>query len=189
MFVHGFRLGGGEANEVCDFVAELQRVDAFGQVCRHRRENVARMKCLAHRLQEIVFARHVPHREPLLALVNQRKHAVVGRHEVMALAGHDQGPPRRPHARIDDHHVDGPAGKVRIRLRDGQRAVQHIKCLHGMADINNLGLGLDGENDALHGAHKVIGQSEVGGQRDDGFSRHSCLEAAANERLEFTLKN
>jgi hypothetical protein len=37
-----------------------------------------------------------------------------------------------------------------------------------MADVDDLRGGLDSQNHALHDADKMVGEAEVGGERDDG---------------------
>ncbi len=53
-------------------------------------------------------------------------------------------------------------------LRDGERAVGDIVGLNAVADVDHLRGGLDSQDDAFHGANKMIGKAEVGGKRNDG---------------------
>ena len=115
---------------------------------------------------------HVPHMHSFFAPVNKRKHAIVRRHEVMALRAHDNRPPRRPHSRVHDHQMHRAGGEVRISLRDRQRAIQHIECLHGMGNINDFRVRVDLQYDALDGAHKMIADAKIGGQRNNRSMCH-----------------
>jgi hypothetical protein len=60
-------------------------------------------------------------------------------------------------------------------LRNGERAIEHIEGLHRMADIDNLRLRHNIQDDALHDAHKMIVAAEVGGQSDNRTVRQSSL--------------
>ncbi len=109
----------------------------------------------------------VPHVHPLFPGVYKRQHAIVGCDEMILIARGDDGPPSRPHSGINDDNMHGPVGKIGICLRDGERAIQHIESLHRVADIHDLRLRHDIQNDALHGANKMVVAAEVGGQCDD----------------------
>ena len=85
----------------------------------------------------------------------------------MPVAGQNHGPSRRSHPRIDDHHVYRAGRKVRISLRNGQCAVEDVEGLHRVADVNDLRLGGDFQDDPLDGADEMIVKSEIGGKRDD----------------------
>src|ERR1700722_16489554 len=47
-------LGRGEAYVIFNFIAELVRIHLFCQIRCHRSEYIARMKCIAHRLPEVM---------------------------------------------------------------------------------------------------------------------------------------
>ena len=85
----------------------------------------------------------------------------------MALAGQNHGPPRRPNSWVDDHHVHRAGREVRVGLRNGQRAVQNVERLHRMADVDDLRLGSNLQDDPLHGADEMIVESEISGESDD----------------------
>ena len=86
------------------------------------------------------------------------------------MPGHlgEQWPPRGPDARIHHHDVNGLLRKIAVRLRDGERAVGDVVGLNAVADVDHLRGGLDAQDDAFHGANKMIGEAKVGGERDDG---------------------
>ena len=140
VFVDGFWFWGIKANVVFNLFPKLLRVDLFGQPRRHGRKNIARVKRIADRLQKVMLGSDVPHVHALFARVHQRKHAIVGRDEMIFVARGQNRPPLRAHAGIDHHHMYRAGGKVGIRLRNGERSIQHVEGLHGVADIDNLRL-------------------------------------------------
>ncbi len=77
VFIHSFRLRRSEANVLLDLFAKFLRIDFFGQLRRHRSKNIARVKRIAHRLQEIMLGGDVPHVHALFPRIDQRKHAIV----------------------------------------------------------------------------------------------------------------
>ena len=79
---------------------------------------------------------------------------------------------------IDDDHVDGVGGEVAVRVGDGQRAVEDVVGLYGVADVVNLGKRVDIENDTPHGADEVIAGSEVRGEGDNAL-RQSDLRGVS----------
>src|ERR1700686_1938348 len=114
------------------------------------------MKCLTDGLQKIMLGSNMPNRDPLFAIVDQRKHAVIGSDKSMPVRSQKHRPPRRSDPRIDNYHVYGFRRVVRIGLRNSQRAIQNVERLHGMADVNDLGLRSNSKNHALHTANKMI---------------------------------
>ena len=105
----------------------------------------------------------MPHVDALFPGVHEREDAVVRRHEVIAVAGCDDGASSCAHTWVDYDKMNRPGGEVGVRLRDRQRSVEHVECLYRMADIDNRGLGHDVEDYTLHSAHKMIVCSKVGG--------------------------
>src|SRR5260370_24896318 len=71
--------------------------------------------------------------------------------------------------------MHGPGGEVRIRLRNSKRAIQHIEGLHSVADIDDLRIRHNIEDDALHRAHKVVVGAKIGSQSNDRTIRQSFL--------------
>ena len=178
--VYRFRLGRIEADEIGDLFAEFFRVNALGQPGRDGSKDIAGMKGIAHRLQGIVFGGDVADMQPLFPGIDHGEHAIVGRDKMMPVAGDQNRPPRRSHSRIDHDQMHRSGREVRIGLRNRQRAIQHIKGLHGMADIHDLNFGNDIENDAFDRPHEVIVEPKVGGQRDDRPMRQFPLARRQN---------
>ena len=106
-----FGLGAIEADKICDLFAELFRVNTLGQPGCDRRENIACMKGVADRLQGIVLGGDVANMQALFSGIDQREHAVVGRHKVMPVAGHQDRPPRRSHPGSTTTRCTVPEGK------------------------------------------------------------------------------
>ena len=122
-----------------------------------------------------MLARDMARREPFFFLVDQGKHSVIRRHEMVPFARDQQRPAGRANARVDDDHVHRTGRKIGICLRNRQGSIEHIESLHRVADVDNFRLRLNRQDDAFHGADEMIVESEIGGQRDDGFLRHSSL--------------
>src|ERR1022692_4337147 len=118
---------------------------------------------------------NVPYVHAVLARVDQRKHTVVGRYEMVSVARSKYRPARGAHARIYHHYVHGSRGEIGISLRNCERSIQHVKRLHRMADIDNLRLRHDVQDHAFHDAYKMVIAAEVGGQSDDRTLRQSFL--------------
>src|SRR5208337_175387 len=76
----------------------------------------------------------------------------------------------------------GAGREVGVGLRDGQRAVQNIEGLDRVADVDDLRLGSDSENDAFHGADEMIVESEISSKSDD---RNAC-QYVASSSLKFS---
>ena len=84
-------------------------------------------------------------------------------------------PARRTDARIHNHDVYRPGGEVRIGLRNRERAIEHVESLHGVADIDDLRLRHDIQDDAFHCAYKMIVAAEVGSQSNNRTLRQGFL--------------
>lgn len=131
------------------------------------REDVASVECLADGGQKILRIRDgadfvFSFRQ------DEREDAVIGTDEKLS-GGFDQdGAAQRADARIDYHDVHGSGRKMSPRLGDGEGGFGDIEGAAFMRDIDDVRLGADPENDALHDAGVVIGETEVGGQGDDG---------------------
>src|SRR5579863_5391589 len=91
------------------------------------------------------------------------------------VAGGNNRPPRASYARIHHHYMHRPGREVRIRLRNRERAIEHIESLHGMADVDDLRIRNNIQDDALHRSHKVVVVAEVGSQSDRRTLRHGFL--------------
>ena len=90
---------------------------------------------------------------------------------MISVARCDNRPPSGANSRIDDNHVHGPGREEGICLRDRNRAIEHIERLYRVRDVNNRRLRHDIQDDALHGAHKVIVGPKIGSKSDDRTMR------------------
>ena len=163
MFIHSLGLRQIDPDKIKNLFAEFLRGDSLGQVGGKRSKNVAGMKRVAYGLQAVIIRGRMVNPKPFFAVVDKRKHAIVGSDKMILLGGCHNGRSHGAHSGIDDCHMRCASGKVGIGLGDGQRAIQNIKCLHGMADVHNLGIWNDVENDSLHRPHEVVVESEIGG--------------------------
>ena len=89
---------------------------------------------------------------------------------------------RHPNTVVVDElaHTNAPGSRNTKRFQDTEELIraginvistlniQHVESLDGMADVDNLRLGQNVQNDALHDAHKMVVRAEVCGKRDYG---------------------
>ena len=151
---------------IFDALAELSRRHPRGQVRGDGRKDVAAMKCSAEGMQKITLAGDVAD-FCFLPGEDHRKHAVVGRDEILPGHFREQGPPRGADARVHHHDVNGLLWKITVGLRDGEGAIGDLERLNAVADVDHLRGRRDSKNDALHHADKVVGKAEVRGERND----------------------
>jgi hypothetical protein len=71
-----------------------------------------------------------------------------------------------------------PAGEIGVRLSNRQRTIQHIECLHSMANVYNLRFRNNTQDYALYGSDVMIVKSEIGGQSNNRPVCQECLSAA-----------
>src|SRR5580692_2115519 len=69
-------------------------------------------------------------------------------------------------------------GEIGIGLRDGQRAIKHIKSLHRMANIHDLSLWSYLQDHALHGPYEVVAKPKIGGHGNDRTVCQCCFLAS-----------
>src|SRR5208282_3426979 len=87
-FIHRLGTGRAKANIVGDLVAKAIGLDPLGEISGDWGKDIARVEGVAAGLQEIMLGGDMAHGDSLFAVVDQRKHAVVGSDKQMALAGH-----------------------------------------------------------------------------------------------------
>ena len=75
-------------------------------------------------------------------------------------------PARRAHAGIHHHHVHRLLREIAIRLRHHEGAFGDLERRPLVADVHDLRRRADAQNHAFHRAHKVVGEAEIGGQRE-----------------------
>lgn len=91
----------------------------------------------------------------------------------MPIGDHENGASRSANRRIHDDHMHGVTGKIIVSLRDGDGAIKNVERIDRIGDINDLGFGVELEDDTLHDAHVVVAHAKVSGKCDDAVS-HEC---------------
>jgi len=130
------------------------------------------MKGLADRLQIVMFDIRMAHDETfLLALINDRQHAVVRRYEILILSADQQWPPLGSYTWIDNHDVDGFRRKIGIRGANRQRAIEQIKRRDVVRDVHNGYVGIDLQDYALQRSHQMVAGPVVCCECDDRVSQ------------------
>src|ERR1039458_728455 len=56
------------------------------------------------------------------------------------------------------------ARKIAVRLREREGGLGDLEGAHAVADIHDARARADGKDDAFHGAHVVVGKTEIGGE-------------------------
>ena len=103
----------------------------------------------------------------LLAFINHRQHAVIGRDKILVLRADEQRPPFRSHAGIHNHHVDRFRRKVGIRRANRQRAVEQIEGRDVVRDVHDGHVGIDLEDDAFERANQMVVRAVISCQCND----------------------
>src|SRR3990172_167597 len=76
------------------------------------------------------------------------------------------------HTGVDDGYVDGVRRKVRAGRLQQERSLLNALRPYGVADVDEDGVRVEREDDALHRRDVGIGQAEVAGEGDDRLGRH-----------------
>src|SRR3990172_2698528 len=110
----------------------------------------------------------------LAALFRQRRgeDAVVRADKHAERRPEGEGAPFRAHAGVYHRNVDGAGRKVRPGGFQQERPLLDALWTHGVADIDDDGVRVEGEDDALHGGDVRVGEAEVAGEGNDGPHRH-----------------
>jgi hypothetical protein len=152
---------------IFDRLAHAGRRDAVGQMGGDRRENIATVEGLADGCQKILRIRDGA--DFVFTFGQDEREDPIIRADEELSGGFDQdGAAQGSDARIDHHHVHGPGRKVAISLCDGEGGFGDVEGAAFMRDVNHARLGTDPKNDTLHDPGEMIGETEVGGQSDDG---------------------
>src|SRR4051794_21117381 len=69
----------------------------------------------------------------------------------------------------------GSSREIVVSLSDGQSSIQNVESLDRVGNVHNGCLWANVQNDALDCADKMVVQSEISGQRDDGLTWQSVL--------------
>src|SRR5580704_14605598 len=105
--------------------------------------------------------------DPLFAAVDQGKHSVVGRDEMVPVARGKNRSALCSYAWIDHYEMDRRCWEIIVCLGDGQRPIKQVKRLYGMANVHDLGIRDDLQDHTLHGSDVMIIEPKIGGQSND----------------------
>src|SRR6266849_6949406 len=95
------------------------------------------------------------------------KQSVVRSDKELAGAFDDDSSARGSHAWIDNADMDSAGRKVLICGQQIEGGGADILGRNFVGDINDAGVGIDGEDHALHRAHEIILRAKVSQERDD----------------------
>src|SRR5258708_34821381 len=95
------------------------------------------------------------------------KQSVVRSDKELAGAFDDDSSARGSYAWIDNADMDSAGRKVLICGQQIEGGALDILRRNFVSDINDAGVGIDGEYRALHRAHEIILRAKVSQERDD----------------------
>jgi hypothetical protein len=131
--------------------AKLARIDAQAQVRSARRENISSVKSRTDNLPPESGLIQTADFGTASDTVGQLRPAAVVRNEQSVTLDLDaQKRPLRSNARIDYDYMYDSARKVRDRGRKKEGGVADVLCRYVVAEVGNLCVGINGEDDALH---------------------------------------
>ena len=96
-------------------------------------------------------------------LIDLRKYAVVGRHEVVTAGFDDDGPPGRSHAWINDDDVDCPGREKSAGLGDYKSPFGDGVGRDFVADVDDPNRWVNGCNNSFHHTDIVARETEIRG--------------------------
>src|SRR5262245_9879764 len=94
----------------------------------------------------------------------------------MSLEG--DAPSLGPDTRIDDRDVHGSRWKVSARAFEEKSPRADVLGRHVVRDVDDVRVGADAGDDALHHAYVRIARAEIGEKRDDRARAHGAGRAA-----------
>ena len=92
----------------------------------------------------------------------------------MLVRPRDDGFALRPDARINDYKMKRLQRETGVSCRQCKGGLHDVVRLHGMADINNGGLGTDIENHSLDRSDVIVSLTKIT-QKADAGSRHGPM--------------
>ncbi len=164
----------GEAEGVGDLFAELGGGESFGEVGGDGGKNIAAVECFGDGFAEVAGVGEFAD-GALFAGHDHAEDAVIGADEGVAATLDDDGAAEAADTGIDDGDVDGLLGEPFVVLGHDEGSLGDFIGLDAVRDIDDFGVGGDGENDAFHDAGEVVFQSKVGGERNDRPG-HACYD-------------
>src|SRR5665213_384061 len=143
------------------------------------REDIAAVKCAADILERELGVRDHANLGRLRCIfVDHGQDSVIGRDKKLTGGFGENGAADGADAGVDDDHVNGAFGEVRGGFGDGEGAFQNVEGRDVVRNIYYSRGGGDRGDHTLHGADKMVGGSEVGGERDQAI-RHEVLKNRA----------
>ena len=152
--------------------SHLGRRYSHRQMPRHRGEDVAPVKRLAHRRGEVARLDQTAHLEQPQTLCRGVEQPVVRTHQAAALGHRNDRIARRPDAWVDHREVYRPGGKVFDGAPQVQRSDGDLLRRHLVAEVDQACLRGDAEDDPLHDTDVGITAAEVGEKRNQPSIRH-----------------
>jgi hypothetical protein len=146
--------------------SEALERDASGAVGGRRREDVPSVERPAERPEPVSpGGEHDGTRSREIEAESEEP--VVGPDEVVTAGVDGDRPARAAHPGIHDREMHGAGGKEPPRRLEEQRRPPDVLRRHCMAQVDELGSGVDREENALQRADVGVIEAEVGQQGDD----------------------
>src|SRR5581483_889941 len=162
-----------QADVIGHLRTELRRIDAFAQPSGDRSKDIAAMKGLTHRMQEVALGSDMPHYELFFACIHQRQHAIV-RSDEQVIGGFDNDRTAlAAHTGIDNHDMHRARRKEAIGLGDRPGTIEDVVGSDRVANIDDGGLRMEVQHHSMHDAYEWIVQTEVGSEGDDAALSHA----------------
>ncbi len=161
----GFR--NREAHEIRDRISETGRLPRFREPRCDRRENVASVERIAHRIAKIVLRSNIPDVQRFRLVIDGRKNAIIGRDKIVLIACHKDGTPRRSDAWVNHDEMNRFRREIFVGVADRERAVENVVSDNSVRDINDIHFGINRENDAFEYAGEMVGGSIIRCERNN----------------------
>lgn len=163
-----YRKDGGGLGVIANERSEVRGLDAFGEMSRAGRKDVATVKGVAQRRQKKFAGGDGADFVLGLCSVNDGEGTVVGADEILPGGFYQNRSARGANAGVHYNDMDGSPGKKRIGLRNHEAAFENFERRDLMAEVDDTHPGRDAEDDAFHGSDKMVGESEIGSEGDYG---------------------
>ena len=182
VIVHALGFGDVEAHWVSDDRAELLERSPVREMRGDRSEDVASVKGLTDGLQEQAVIAELTCLDVACAPPDEFQETVVRADEDLPFHSRCDLHAFAADAGIDDDDVHGAVRPIRGRGGNGQRSTHDVEGGDAVGDVGDLSFWGDAGDDALHGADVVVGEAEVGGERDHALRQSGSPGWGANRR-------
>jgi hypothetical protein len=149
---------------IADPFSHLDRIPAEGKMCGHRSKYIPAVKGVADMRQEILGFSKMNDFRIFLGMDNRPKQSIVRSDEEMILCLNQDRPSLGPNARVNNRHMNRSMGKKATGIPENSRGIQYITRFYLVGDIDDLGPGIDGKDNALHYPYVRILKVEIGSQ-------------------------